>query len=250
MVQKVAPRIPVLIHGESGTKGTHRQGSSRKQPQEGRGFFCRGLRGSFRPILLKANCSATKKGAFTGANKNKDGIFKLAHRGTVFLDKISNVSLEIQGKLLRFLETREFLPLGAASIQKVDIRVILATNRDLKKMVEEGQFREDFYYRIYVYPISLPPLRDRKSDIAPYRLSLYLEQFNKAMGKQIKGFDREAARQLSEYNWPGNIGRQLRNMVERAVISVRCGIRSAPENCTLQARWATSRRWSPPQMRN
>ncbi|MCJ7809611.1 MAG: sigma-54 dependent transcriptional regulator, partial [Desulfobulbaceae bacterium] len=217
MVQKVAPTdSTVLIYGESGTgkeliaRALH--ANSRRKEEVFFAVDC----GALSANLIESELFGYEKGAFTGAHKNKDGIFKLAHRGTVFLDEISNVSLEIQGKLLRFLETREFLPLGAASVQKVDIRIILATNRDLKKMVEEGAFREDFYYRIYVYPISLPPLRERKSDILPIAYH-FLEQFNRAMGKQVKGFDQEAARQLSDYNWPGNV-RQLRNIIERAVI--------------------------------
>ena len=217
MVQKVAPTdSTVLIYGESGTgkeliaRALH--ANSRRKEEVFFAVDC----GALSANLIESELFGYEKGAFTGAHKNKDGIFKLAHRGTVFLDEISNVSLEIQGKLLRFLETREFLPLGAASVQKVDIRIILATNRDLKKMVEEGVFREDFYYRIYVYPISLPPLRERKSDILPIAYH-FLEQFNRAMGKQVKGFDQEAARQLSDYDWPGNV-RQLRNIIERAVI--------------------------------
>ena len=217
MVQKVAPTdSTVLIYGESGTgkeliaRALH--ANSRRKEEVFFAVDC----GALSTNLIDSELFGYEKGAFTGAHKNKDGIFKLAHRGTVFLDEISNVSLEIQGKLLRFLETREFLPLGAASVQKVDIRIILATNRDLKEMVEEGAFREDFYYRIYVYPISLPPLRERKSDILPIAYH-FLEQFNRAMGKQVKGFDQEAARQLSDYDWPGNV-RQLRNIIERAVI--------------------------------
>ena len=228
MVQKVAPTdSTVLIYGESGTgkeliaRALH--ANSRRKEEVFFAVDC----GALSANLIESELFGYEKGAFTGAHKNKDGIFKLAHRGTVFLDEISNVSLEIQGKLLRFLETREFLPLGAASVQKVDIRIILATNRDLKEMVEEGAFREDFYYRIYVYPISLPPLRERKSDILPIAYH-FLEQFNRAMGKQVKGFDQEAARQLSDYDWPGNV-RQLRNIIERAVILCDAGLISTGE---------------------
>ena len=217
MVQKVAPTdSTVLIYGESGTgkeliaRALH--ANSRRKEEVFFAVDC----GTLSANLIESELFGYEKGAFTGANKNKDGILKLAHRGTVFLDEISNVSLEIQGKLLRFLETREFLPLGATNVQKVDIRIILATNRDLKEMVEAGTFREDFYYRIYVYPISLPPLRERKSDILPIAYH-FLDQFNRAMGREVKGFDQEAARQLSEYPWPGNV-RQLRNIIERAVI--------------------------------
>ena len=228
MVQKVAPTdSTVLVYGESGTgkeliaRALH--ANSRRKEEVFFAVDC----GAFSDSLIESELFGHAKGAFTGAHKSKDGIFTLAHRGTVFLDEISNVSLEIQGKLLRFLETREFLPIGAVSVRKVDIRIILATNRDLKKMVEEGLFREDFYYRIYVYPISLPPLRDRKSDILPIAYH-FLEQFTKAMGKKVEGFDREAAKRLSEFNWPGNV-RQLRNSVERAVILSESRLISAGE---------------------
>jgi len=166
--------------------------------------------------LLENELFGHIKGAFTGAHKDKPGIFKLAHQGTVFLDEISNVSLEVQGKLLRFLETREFLPVGGLEIQKVDVRLIFATNRNLEEMVDKGFLREDFYYRIFVYPITLPPLKERKMDILPIAY-YFLKQFSQKMGKQISGFDDQAVTGLTEYNWPGNV-RQLKNVVERAVI--------------------------------
>nr|NIT57818.1 sigma-54-dependent Fis family transcriptional regulator [Fodinibius sp.]NIY26400.1 sigma-54-dependent Fis family transcriptional regulator [Fodinibius sp.] len=116
----------------------------------------------------------------------------------------------------RFLEGREFLPLGSTTAQTVDIRLILATNQDLKEMVSEGSFREDFYYRIFVYPIAMPPLRERKEDILPIAYH-FLEQFNRSLGKEIGGFDSKAVNKLTQYDWPGNV-RQLRNAIERAVI--------------------------------
>jgi transcriptional regulator with PAS, ATPase and Fis domain len=165
---------------------------------------------------LESELFGHTKGAFTGADKDKPGIFKLADRGTVFLDEISNISLEVQAKLLRFLETFEFLPLGGTSYQKVDNRLILATNQDLKEMVSKGSFREDFYYRIYVYPIFMPPLRERKGDILPIAYH-FMKQFNRSLGKNIAGFDNDAVNRLTKYDWPGNV-RQLRNVTERAVI--------------------------------
>jgi len=217
MVQKVAPTdSTVLLHGESGTgkeliaRAVHAN-SNRKEKV----FFavdCGTLSGN----LLENELFGHIKGAFTGAHKDKPGIFKLAHQGTVFLDEISNVSLEVQGKLLRFLETREFLPVGGLEIQKVDVRLIFATNRNLEEMVDKGFLREDFYYRIFVYPITLPPLKERKMDILPIAY-YFLKQFSQKMGKQISGFDDQAVTGLTEYNWPGNV-RQLKNVVERAVI--------------------------------
>ncbi len=217
MVRKVAPTdSTVLIYGESGTgkeliaRAVHANSGRKKNV-----FFavdCGTLSGN----LLESELFGYSKGAFTGAHRDKDGIFRLAHHGTVFLDEISNISLEVQGKLLRFLETREFLALGSTSVRKVDIRLIFATNKDLKQMVTEGAFREDFYYRIFVYPISLPLLRERKTDILPVAYH-FLKQFSQNMGKDISGFDDSTAHRLTEYGWPGNV-RQLRNIIERAVI--------------------------------
>jgi len=124
--------------------------------------------------------------------------------------------VEVQGKLLRFLETMEFLPVGGTEIKKVDVRLIFATNKNLEEMVADGSFREDFYYRIFVYPINLPTLKERKSDILPIAY-FFLNQHSKNIGKEIEGFDNESANQLMEFNWPGNV-RQLKNVIERAVI--------------------------------
>lgn len=217
MVQKVAPTdSTVLIYGESGTgkelisRAVHAN-SARKNEV----FFavdCGTLSGN----LLESELFGYSKGAFTGADKNKDGIFKLAHQGTVFLDEISNISLNVQSKLLRFIENREFLPLGSTAVQKVDVRLIFATNQNLKEKVADGSFREDFYYRIFVYPIMMPALRERKMDILPISYH-FLQQFGKSIGKNIKGFDDDAVKRLTQYDWPGNV-RQLRNIIERAVI--------------------------------
>ena len=166
--------------------------------------------------LLENELFGHARGAFTDAGNEKPGIFKQADGGTIFLDEISNISLAVQGKLLRFLESREFLPIGALKPVAVDIRLIFATNRNLQEMVAAGQFREDFYYRIDVYPILLPPLRERKTDILPIAYH-FLDQFSRQMDKPIAGFEPAAVNRLTEYDWPGNV-RQLRNTIERAVI--------------------------------
>ncbi|HMA66488.1 MAG TPA: sigma-54 dependent transcriptional regulator, partial [Desulfosalsimonadaceae bacterium] len=217
MIQKVADTdATVLLHGESGTgKELVARAIHANSGRHDRVFFgvdCGTLSGS----LLESELFGYRKGAFTDAKKDKAGIFQLADTGTVFLDEISNTTPDIQGKLLRFLDTREFLPLGATRRQSVDVRLVFATNRDLGEMVSEGTFREDFYYRIDVYPIYLPPLRERKSDILPIAYH-FLKQLNPDRGRAITGFDDEAANRLMNYHWPGNI-RQLRNTVERAVI--------------------------------
>ena len=217
MVQKVAPTdSTVLIYGESGTgkelvaRAVHANSTRSKEV-----FFAVDC-GTLSSNLLESELFGYIKGAFTGAEKNKDGIFKLADGGTIFLDEISNIGLEVQSKLLRFLESREFLPLGAGAPLQVNVRLIFATNKNLQEMVANGSFREDFYYRIDVYPILLPPLKERKTDILPIAYH-FLNQFSESMGKYIAGVDTEAANRLAEYDWPGNV-RQLRNTIERAAI--------------------------------
>lgn len=217
MVRKVAPTdSTVLIYGESGTgKELIARAIHANSNRKGHAFFAIDC-GTLSNNLLESQLFGYTKGAFTGALNDRNGIFKSADQGTVFLDEVSNISLEVQSKLLRFLETREFLPLGSTSPTKVDIRLILATNRDLKEMVTEGSFREDFYYRILVYPIHVPPLRERKTDIPPIAYH-FLNLFKKRAGKNIIGFEGDAMKRLVEYDWPGNV-RQLRNVIERAVI--------------------------------
>jgi len=217
MIQKVAPTdSTVLVYGESGTgkelvaRAVHANSLRRKKV-----FFAVDC-GTLSHNLLESELFGHTKGAFTGAHDNKEGIFKLADGGTIFLDEISNISLEVQGKLLRFLETREFLPLGASAPLPVNVRLIFATNKNLQQMVAEGTFREDFYYRIDVYPILLPTLKERKMDILPIAYH-FLNQFSKKIGKPITGFDPEAVNRLTGHEWPGNV-RQLRNTIERAII--------------------------------
>jgi DNA-binding NtrC family response regulator len=217
MVRKVAPTdSTVLISGESGTgkeliaRAIH--ANSRRSDKVFFAVDCGTLSGE----LLESELFGHVKGAFTGAHETKAGIFSRADAGTVFLDEISNVSTQVQAKLLRFLESRTFLPRGGATQREVDVRLIFATNQDLESLVTAGAFRQDFYYRIFVYPIMLPPLRERKKDILPIAYH-FLAQFNRSLNKRITGFDPEAIKALYDYDWPGNV-RQLRNTVERAVI--------------------------------
>lgn len=217
MVEKVAATdATVLIYGESGTgKELVARAVHANSLRKDRVFFavdCGTLSGE----LLESELFGHVKGAYTGAHREKDGMFKRADGGTVFLDEIGNISLGVQAKLLRFLENREFIPLGGTTIEKVDIRLIFATNRHLKDLVESREFREDFYYRIYVYPIFLPPLRERQSDILPISYH-FLHQVGRRLGKNIIGFDENAVQRLTFFDWPGNV-RQLRNVIERAVI--------------------------------
>ncbi len=217
MVGKVAPTdSTVLVGGESGTgkeliaRAIH--ANSRRREEVFFAVDCATLSAS----LLESELFGHMRGAFTGAERDKAGIFQLAERGTVFLDEIGNISLNVQGKLLRFLETREFWPLGASAPRKVDIRLIFATNKNLEKLVAAGSFREDFYYRIFVYPILLPPLRERKPDILPIA-EHFLRHYSRQMNKTVSGMTAEVVHRLTDYEWPGNV-RQLRNVIERAVI--------------------------------
>ena len=179
--------------------------------------------------LIRVNCAAIpihlieseffghEAGAFTGATKKRDGRFTLADGGTIFLDEVAELSLDLQSKLLRVLQEGEFEPVGSSSTKKVDVRVLAATNRDLKKSVEKREFREDLYYRLNVFPITLPPLRERGDDI-PLFASAFAEKFAKRMGRELEPLTEACIRRLKSYSWPGNV-RELQNVIERAVIT-------------------------------
>jgi DNA-binding NtrC family response regulator len=217
MVEKVAPTdSTVLVYGESGTGKELISRAVHANSRRNKSVFFAVDCGTLSGDRLESELFGHVKGAFTGAHKSKEGILSLADGGTVFLDEISNISLEVQGKLLRFLETREFLPVGGTSPKKVDLRLIFATNANLENMVNDGTFRQDFYYRIFVYPILLPPLRERKMDILPIAYH-FTKQFSRNMDKPITGIEDSAAGRLLSFDWPGNV-RQLRNVIERAVI--------------------------------
>jgi transcriptional regulator with GAF, ATPase, and Fis domain len=166
--------------------------------------------------LLESELFGHVKGSFTGATENKKGLFETASGGTLFLDEIGNISLATQAKLLRFIEEREFKAVGGTGVQKVDIRLITATNKDLEAMVADGEFRDDLYYRINVFPILIPPLRERREDI-PLLARHFLGRFNKDVHHDSTEFSSAAMNLLSNYDWPGNV-RELENVVQRAVI--------------------------------
>jgi DNA-binding NtrC family response regulator len=218
MIKKVAPTDSnVLIVGESGTgKELIARAIHKLSNRRGRKFFavdCAALSGT----LLESEVFGHVKGAFTGAIHNKPGVFEVANHGTVFLDEICNTSVDVQARLLRFLQEREFLPVGATQTKSVDVRLLFATNKDLKKMVAEGTLREDFYYRIFVYPISVPPLCERKSDI-PLLAYHFLKRYAADFGKSVRSISRDAMEALCQYEWPGNV-RQLENVIQAAVIA-------------------------------
>jgi DNA-binding NtrC family response regulator len=216
-VRKVAPTdSTVLIHGSSGTgkeifaKAIHAH--SRRAARQFIAFDCSTIAAS----LMESELFGHVRGAFTGAVQDKAGIFEVAKGGTLFLDEVSNLSMEIQGKLLRVIESQEYKPVGAALARTTDMRVIAATNRDLESMVGEGRFREDLFYRLNVFPIFLPPLRERKDDI-PRLAYHFLRSFCRQTGKRIEGFSNDALEMLVQHDWPGNV-RQLKNVIEHLVI--------------------------------
>jgi DNA-binding NtrC family response regulator len=218
MIKKVAPTDSnVLIVGESGTgKELVARAIHKLSKRKGRKFFavdCAALSGT----LLESELFGHLKGAFTGAIRNKPGVFEVANNGTVFLDEICNINVEVQGKLLRFLQEREFLPVGATQTKSVDLRLVFATNKDLKGMVSDGTLREDFYYRIFVYPVSIPPLRDRMPDI-PLLAYHFLKRYSEDFEKAVRSISRDAMEALCQYEWPGNV-RQLENVIQAAVIA-------------------------------
>jgi len=214
--QVAQSRATVLIQGESGTgkelvaKAIHQLSPRSKGPFVP--VHCAALSQN----LLESELFGHEKGAFTGAMERRIGRFEKADSGSLFLDEISEIDASVQVKILRALEERQIERVGGDQLINVDSRLIAATNKDLKKMVEEGTFREDLFYRLYVVVITLPPLRDRQDDIL-LLLSHYLAFFNKENGKSIEGFTAAAVDVLSGYRWPGNV-RELRNVVERMVV--------------------------------
>jgi DNA-binding NtrC family response regulator len=218
MIRKVAPTSStVLIVGETGTGKELVARAIHSFSPRNEHRFCAVDCGTLSVELLESELFGHVKGSFTGAVSNKQGIFEAADQGTVFLDEICNINLEIQGKLLRFIQEREFLPVGGTETKHVDIRLVFATNRDLEKMVTEGTFREDLYYRLYVYPIQLPPLRERREDIPVLAYHL-LAKMQAESGKKINTISDAAMKLIEQYDWPGNV-RQLESAIERAVIS-------------------------------
>ncbi len=217
LIKKVAPqKSTVLISGESGTgkelvaKAIHEYSEKKDEP-----FIAINCSG-FQESLLESELFGHVKGAFTGAVKDKEGFFETAGDGTIFLDEIAEMPVSLQSKLLRVLEEREFYPVGGTKIFPMKARVIAATNKNLKSFVEEGNFREDLFYRIAVFEIDLPPLRGRLSDI-PSLTEYFIRKFNDEMKTKYIGVSPEVLQIFLSYNWPGNI-RELRNVIERAMI--------------------------------
>jgi DNA-binding NtrC family response regulator len=219
LVQKVAPsNASVVIHGESGTgKEVVARAIHNLSPRKDKPFVA--LNCSAIPAtLIESELFGYERGAFTGADQRRLGNFELAHNGTLFLDEIGELPLELQAKFLRVLEERKIRRLGGRSEVEVDVRVLCATNRDLKQESQRGRFREDLYFRLHVFTVGLPPLKERREDI-PLLVQHFVEKFNGETGKHVHGVAPGAMAVLQAYGWPGNI-RELRNTVERAMILV------------------------------
>jgi len=216
MMERVAPmNSTVLLGGESGAGKDLIARAIHQHSRRASGPFIKINSTAIPENLLESELFGYEKGAFTGAVNSKPGKFELADRGTIFLDEIGDVPPTIQVKLLRVLQEREFERLGGTRTLKVDVRLIAATNRDLRAALEEGTFREDLYYRLNVVPISIPPLREHKEDI-PELAGHFIDRFGKDSTKEIRGITPAALRLLIDYHWPGNV-RELENIIERAV---------------------------------
>lgn len=219
-IERVAPyRSNVLITGESGTgkeavaRCIHERGPRSEQPWVA--LNCSAIPRD----LMESELFGYVRGAFTGANLNRLGRLEQANGGTLFLDEIGDLDIALQGKLLRVLQEREFSPVGSDSVRHVDVRIVAATHRDLPQCVRDGSFREDLYYRLDVYTIQVPPLRERLEDV-PALASAFLADLRTEIDKPVQGFTTDALSMLSRYSWPGNV-RELRNAVERALLSCR-----------------------------
>ena len=217
LITQVAPtRATLLILGESGTgKELVAKTIHASSPRADRPFVPVNT-GSMPVDLLESTLFGHVKGAFTSAIATKRGLFEVADQGTIFFDEIGTIGVETQAKLLRVIQEREFMRLGGTETIKVDVRILAATNADLRKLVQENKFREDLYYRLNVISIPLPPLRDRKEDVAPLA-EHFLRKYSHENGREGLRFSPEAMKMLMDYDWPGNV-RELENTVERAVV--------------------------------
>lgn len=217
LARKVAVTdVPVLLTGETGTgkevfaQAIHNGSARAKQP------FVAINCSAFSKELLESEIFGHKAGAFTGALKDKKGLFEEANHGTIFLDEIGEMAYGLQAKLLRVLETGEYIKVGDTKPTKIDVRIVSATNRNLKEEIANSNFREDLYFRLSVFHLHLPPLRERREDI-PELAAVFLKFFAAKMGKQVKGFAADCQAWMQSYAWPGNV-RELRNVIERALI--------------------------------
>jgi DNA-binding NtrC family response regulator len=215
-VSQAAPTdATVLIEGETGTGKELVARMIHRNSKRAQNVFVPVDCASIAPTLLESELFGALKGAFTGADRDRVGVFEAAHRGTVFLDEIGEVELSFQLKLLRFLQEREVRPLGSSRAKPVDVRVIAATNRDMQKMVDEGKFREDLWFRLNVIRLTLPPLRERRGDIS-LLAQTFVQRYNERYSRGAR-LTESGLKAMEEYGWPGNV-RQLQHLIERLVI--------------------------------
>ncbi len=214
--QVAATDSTVLILGETGTGKELIARAVHNNSNRGNRALIKVNCAALAPELIESELFGHEKGAFTGAYSKKIGRFELANKGTLFLDEIGELPINLQVKLLRVLQEGEFERLGNPTTIKTDVRIIAATNRNLEDAIEKGEFREDLYYRLNVFPVHIPPLRERKEDI-PLLMNYFTKKFSKKTGKQVNEISQKVMDELLEYDWPGNI-RELENIIERAVI--------------------------------
>jgi len=217
LVQKVADcDSTILLNGETGTgKGMVARAIHQKSKRRNKPFISINC-GAIPENLLESELFGHVRGAFTGATSSKQGKFELADSGTILLDEIGDMSADLQVKVLKVLEEGEFEQVGGAKTIKVDVRIVAATHRDLSEEVQNGNFREDLYYRLYVIPVMLPSLRERRSDI-PFLISHFLQQFNQKNNRSVHEISEEVLDMMMSHSWPGNV-RELKNMMERLVV--------------------------------
>lgn len=223
----VDTRVTVLVEGETGVGKELVAASVHYRSKRREKLFIGQNCAAMPENLLESELFGHKKGAFTGAHEEKKGLFEIADGGTLFLDEVTEMPLSLQSKLLRALQEGEIRPVGATQERKVDVRIVAATNRNLEKEVAEGRFREDLYYRLKVFPIRVPPLRERREDI-PLLAAHFLQMYTSEMGKPTAGFSQQAIELLQGYDWPGNV-RELQNEVQRLMIQVEDNAFITPE---------------------
>ncbi len=223
----VDTRVTVLIEGETGTGKELIAAAVHYRSRRRDKLFVAQNCAAIAESLLESELFGHKKGSFTGANEDKKGLFEIADGGTLFLDEVNSTSLSLQSKLLRALQEGEVRPVGATTAKHVDVRIVAATNRNLEEAVQKGTFREDLYYRLKVFPLRLPPLRERRDDIA-LLATHFLAHYAEDLGKPVGGFSQQALELMTAYDWPGNV-RELQNEVQRLVIQLDPGSFATPD---------------------
>jgi len=230
----VDTRVSVLIEGETGTGKELIASAVHYRSKRKDKLFVAQNCAAFPENLLESELFGHKRGAFTGATEEKKGLFEIADGGTLFLDELGELPLSLQGKLLRALQEGEIRPVGATQVKQVNVRIVAATNKNLEAEVKAGRFREDLYYRLKVFPIRVPPLRERRDDVAPLAL-FFLQRYTREMGKSVPGFAQETLEIMSAYDFPGNV-RELENEVQRLVIQADDGAFLTPELLSARVR--------------